>query len=79
MPLSAEEITARIQKSLPDAQISMVDLAGDGDHWQVTVISASFQGMTRVAQHKMVYNAIGQDMGTVLHALAVITKVAPEK
>jgi stress-induced morphogen len=75
MPMSAEEITRRIKALLPDAEVEMKDLAGDGDHWQATVTSASFVDKTRVQQHKLVYQAIGEDMGGVLHALAVITKV----
>lgn len=73
MPMAAEEIEARIKKELPDATIVLEDLAGDNDHWQVTVISPSFEGKPRVAQHKMVYTALGEDMGTTLHALAVKT------
>lgn len=75
MPMSAEEITRRIKALLPDAEVELKDLAGDDDHWQVTVTAAEFAGKTRVAQHKMVYQAIGEDMGGALHALAVVTKV----
>ena len=74
MPLPATEIKTRIQTVLPDATIHLVDLAGDNDHWQVTVTSPAFTGLSRVKQHKMVYDAIGGDMGTTLHALSVITK-----
>lgn len=73
MPMTAEEITRRIQATLPDATIDLKDLAGDNDHWEVTVTSATFQGLGRVAQHKLVYSAFGADMGTTLHALAVKT------
>ena len=74
MPMTAQEITSRIQAALPDALIELKDLAGDNDHWQVTVTSASFQGKLRVAQHKMVMQAFGDDLGTTLHALSIITK-----
>ncbi len=74
MPMSATEIEQRIKAALPDATIELTDLAGDNDHWQVTVTSASFTGKPRVTQHKMVFAALGQDMGTTLHALSVITK-----
>ena len=73
MPMSAEEITRRIQAALPDATVELKDLAGDNDHWQVTVKSAAFAGKSRVQQHQMVYAAFGADMGTTLHALAVTT------
>jgi stress-induced morphogen len=74
MPLLAADIKTRIQTALPDAIVHLVDLAGDNDHWQVTVTSPMFTGLSRVKQHKMVYEAIGGDMGTTLHALSVITK-----
>ena len=76
MPMDATEIETRIKSALPDATVELEDLAGDNDHWQVTVISSAFEGQSRVAQHKMVYAALGEDMGTTLHALAVKTKVA---
>eukprot|EP01037_Dinobryon_pediforme_P017826 gene17826-18054_t len=59
--------------ALPDAQVEIRDLAGDGDHYSATVISSAFQGKTRVAQHQMVYAALQGQMGGVLHALALQT------
>ena len=76
MPMDAQEIETRIKAALPDATIELVDLAGDGDHWQVTVTSGAFEGLNRVKQHKLVMNAFGTDMGTTLHALAITTKIA---
>lgn len=73
MPMSAEEITRRIAAALPDAEIILEDLAGDDNHWKVTVKSARFAGLNRVAQHRLVNNAFGADLGTTLHALAVVT------
>lgn len=75
MPMSAEEITAKVQAAIPGALIELKDLAGDNDHWQITVTSALFQGKSRVQQHQMVMGAIGRDMGTTLHALAVTTRI----
>lgn len=75
MPMSADEITRRIQAALPDAEITLEDLAGDDDHWKVTVKSAEFTGKNRVAQHRMVNAAFGADLGTTLHALSVVTAV----
>ena len=74
MPMSAEQITATIKSALPDAQVILQDLAGDGDHWQVTVIDAAFKGLPRVRQHKLVMDAFGSDMGTTLHALSIKTQ-----
>lgn len=73
MPLSASEIKERILTALPNASIELIDLAGDNDHWAVTVIDPSFAGMPRVRQHQAVYKAIGEGMGTELHALKVKT------
>lgn len=75
MPMCAEEITRRIRTALPDAEITLEDLAGDDDHWKVLVKSAAFAGKSRVQQHQMVYAAFGRDMGTTLHALALETRV----
>lgn len=75
MPMPAEEITRRILAALPDADIHLEDLAGDNDHWKVTVQSAAFVGKSRVEQHRMVNAAFGADLGTTLHALAVVTAI----
>lgn len=74
MPMTADEITTRIKAAIPDATIELKDLAGDNDHWEATITSASFAGKSRVAQHQAVYAAFGEHMGTTLHALAVKTK-----
>ena len=73
MPMDAREIEAMIREALPDARIEIKDLAGDGDHYAATVLSAAFKGKTRVAQHQMVYGALGGRMGGVLHALKLTT------
>ena len=73
--MTEAEIKYRIQAALPDAEITLEDLAGDNDHWKVIVKSAAFAGKTRVQQHQMVYAAFGRDMGTTLHALAVETRI----
>jgi stress-induced morphogen len=75
MPLSASELHRLIKEALPDAEVRIDDLAGDGDHYAATVISSAFQGKTRVQQHQMVYNALKGRMGGALHALALQTNV----
>ena len=75
MPMDAGEIERKIREALPDAQVEIRDLAGDGDHYAATVLSAAFKGKTRVAQHQMVYGALQGRMGGVLHALALTTGV----
>ncbi|HEY9010243.1 MAG TPA: BolA family transcriptional regulator [Devosia sp.] len=75
MPMSAHEIERRIKAAIPDAEVEIRDLAGDGDHYAATVVAESFRGKTRVQQHQLVNAAFGADMGTTLHSLAVTTKV----
>ena len=77
MPMSATEIEKLIREKLPDAQITIKDLAGDGDHYAAQVVSEAFRGKTRVQQHQMVYDALRGNMGGALHALALQT-AAPE-
>jgi stress-induced morphogen len=73
MAMGAGEIEAMIKAALPDAQVTIEDLAGDGDHYAATVISAAFRGRSRVQQHQMVYAALQGRMGGALHALALQT------
>jgi stress-induced morphogen len=75
MAMVAREIEALIKAALPDAKVTIRDLAGDGDHYAARVTSALFAGKTRVAQHKLVYEALGGRMGGVLHALQLTTEV----
>lgn len=75
MAMSASEIESLIRAALPDAEVAITDLAGDGDHYAAHVVSATFAGKPRVAQHKMVYEALGGRMGGVLHALQLTTAV----
>lgn len=75
MAMDAHDIEAMIKAALPDAVVEIKDLAGDGDHYAATVISAAFAGKSRVQQHQMVYAALKGNMGGVLHALALTTSV----
>ncbi len=75
MPMDATEIERRIKAALPDAEVEIRDLAGDGDHYAATVKSEAFRGKSRVAQHQLVYAALQGDMGGALHALALQTGV----
>lgn len=75
MAMSANEIEAMIRTALPDALVTVEDLAGDGDHYAASVVSESFRGLTRVKQHKIVYDALQGHMGGKLHALALQTSV----
>ncbi len=77
MAMSAGEIETLIKSALPDAQVTIDDLAGDGDHYAATVVSERFRGISRVKQHQIIYAALSGRMGGVLHALALQTS-APE-
>lgn len=75
MSMQPQEIERLIKERLPDAEVTIQDLAGDGNHYAATVVSKAFRGKTRVQQHQMVYEALQGNMGGVLHALALQTKV----
>jgi stress-induced morphogen len=75
MAMAANDIEQLIRAALPDAEVTITDLAGDGDHYSAHVVSAQFKGKTRVAQHKLVYEALGGRMGGELHALQLTTAV----
>ena len=73
MAMAAAEIERFIKEALPDAAIEIRDLAGDGNHYAATVMSAAFKGKSRVQQHQMVYASLKGRMGGELHALALTT------
>ena len=75
MAMDAREIERLIKEALPDAKVTIRDLAGDGDHYAATVVSSAFKGKNRVQQHQLVNAAFGADMGTTLHSLAIQTAV----
>jgi stress-induced morphogen len=73
--MPAAQIADMIRAALPDAEVEITALADDGDHYTARVVSSAFAGMSRVAQHKLVYNALGGRMGGELHALQLTTSV----
>ncbi len=73
MPMQGDDIIALIKAAMPDAEIELIDLAGDNDHWKAVITSKAFEGKNRVQQHQMVYAALKGNMGGVLHALALET------
>ncbi len=78
MPMAADEIATMIRAAIPDADVAITDLAGDGDHYAARVVSESFRGLSRVAQQRRVYDALGGRMGGVLHALQLTTATPPQ-
>ena len=75
MAMQAADIEALIRAALPDAAVTITDLAGDGDHYAAHVVSSAFVGRPRIAQHKLVYAALGERMGGELHALQLTTGI----
>ena len=75
MAMNQSDIVQMIKEALPDAEVQIEDLRGDGDHYAAYVRSAEFKGKTRVQQHQMVYKALQGRMGNELHALALQTSV----
>ena len=73
MAMEAAEIERLIREGIPNAQVTIEDLRGDGDHYAAYVVSPTFEGKSRVQQHQMVYNALQGRMGNELHALALQT------
>lgn len=73
MAMQAQEIERLIKAALPEAEVTITDLRGDGDHYACHVVAAEFRGKTRIQQHQMIYEALGDRMGGELHALALQT------
>ncbi|MFC3209361.1 MAG: BolA family transcriptional regulator [Mesorhizobium sp.] len=77
MAMDARDIEKMIREGIPDAKVTIRDLAGDGEHYAAEVVAESFRGKSRVQQHQMVYEALKGNMGGALHALALQTS-APD-
>jgi stress-induced morphogen len=77
MPMAADDLEAELRQAFPGAEIVLEDLAGDGDHFRARITSERFRGLTRIAQHQLVYQALKGKVGGQLHALALVTQ-APQ-
>jgi len=73
MAMAAKDIEDLIRAALPDAEVEIRDLAGDGDHYAARVVSGAFIGLPKVKQHQLIYRALGGRMGNELHALQLET------
>jgi stress-induced morphogen len=76
--VTANEIETRIRAALPDAQVSVADTTGGGDHWAATVVTPAFQGKMLIDRHRMIYAALGELMRVQIHALALTTDTPEE-
>ena len=74
MAMDLEEIKSLIKMAIPDAEIDIVDLAGDQNHYSATIKSKTFKGISKIEQHKLVYKSLKGKVGNELHALAITTK-----
>ncbi len=71
---NTEEITKAIHCVLPNAEVTVEDLSGTGDHLQVKVISSKFEGLSRIRQHQLIYEALSDELASeAIHALALTT------
>ena len=73
MPMPAADLETRLRTAFPDAEITITDLAGDGDHYKARIVSSQFKGLPRVRQHQLVNKALADVLGGALHALALET------
>ena len=73
MAMNIKDIEALIKKKLPDAKIVIKDLVGDNNHFSAEIVSKEFNGKSRIEQHKMVYNALSEELKEDLHALSIKT------
>ncbi len=78
MPINAESIRERILRALPDAQVSVHDTTGGGDHYSAVVVAAAFEGKAPLDRHRMVYAALGEALRGDIHALALTTETPQE-
>jgi stress-induced morphogen len=75
---STDEIKSRIEAAVPDSIVEVEDWTGGGDHFRATVVSPAFAGLSRIQQHRLVYDVFGAEIGGPIHALSLTTRV-PEK
>jgi len=71
---TAEELTERIQQALPGAEVQVQDTTGGGDHFRAEVVSDRFEGLSRIQQHRLIYDVFGDEVGGAIHALSIKTQ-----
>ena len=73
--MKQQDIIAKLTAVIPDAKVSLRDLTGTEDHWEITVESEEFRGLSRMSQHRKVYDALRQEVGGPIHALSITTRI----
>ena len=76
---SAEELQNRITAALPGSEVRVEDLTGGGDHFRAEVVSDRFEGLSRIQQHKLIYDVFGNEVGGPIHALSIKTAVPEQR
>jgi stress-induced morphogen len=76
---SATDLKQRIEAALPGAAVHVEDLTGGGDHFRAEVESERFDGLSRIQQHRLVYDVFGDEVGGAIHALSIKTSTPPEE
>ena len=71
---SAEELRERIEQALPGADVLVTDTTGGGDHFRAEIVSERFEGLSRIQQHKLIYDVFGDEVGGAIHALSIKTQ-----
>jgi stress-induced morphogen len=71
---SADELRTRIEEALPGADVNVIDTTGGGDHFRAEIVSERFEGLTRIQQHKLIYDVFGDEVGGAIHALSIKTE-----
>jgi len=72
--MQPDQIIARIRAVLPDAQVELRDLTGTADHWEATIVSAAFTGKSPVQRHRMIYEALAEELRGPIHALTLVLR-----
>jgi stress-induced morphogen len=72
---TTEDLKQRIEDALPGAEVSVQDLTGGGDHFRAEVVSDRFAGLSRIQQHRLVYDVFGAEIGGPIHALSIKTSI----
>jgi stress-induced morphogen len=71
---SADELKTRIEEALPGADVNVIDTTGGGDHFRAEIMSERFEGLSRIQQHKLIYDVFGDEVGGAIHALSIKTE-----
>ncbi|RMH38195.1 MAG: BolA family transcriptional regulator [Deltaproteobacteria bacterium] len=69
--MDPQDIESKIRAALPDARVTLRDLTGTRDHWEATVVSAAFEGKSRIERHRIVFDALAEELKGPIHALTL--------